>query len=677
MTRLVTEAILSPNSGITMEQNHRSPRNVRFGVFEADLEAGELRKHGLRLKLSEQPFQILAMLVARPGEVVSREVLRERLWPSDTFVDFDHGLNNAVMRLREVLGDSSDHPRFIETLPRRGYRFIAPVEIKNAPSESPAQEAVTAEKKAEVPGMFGKNGPANSEMPMDVAQGPHSRWFSLPRIAMLAVAVLAGSALISGITVHYVKGVNASKGKANRSSSLVVLPLENLSGDKEQDYFADGMTDDLIANLAKIHSLRVISRSTAMAYKGTHKPLPQIATELNVDAVVEGTVMRVGNRVRITAELVQVSTDQHLWADTYESPIGDVLALQNRVSSAIVDEIRINLTKEDKERLAQKPSVSPEAYEDYLKGRYYWNKRSGDGFEKAIGYFEEATRRDPQYALAYAGLADCYGIIGATIYGRLPAAEAAPKAKAAAIRALEIDPSLAAAETSLATAKFNYDWDWGGAAEGFKKAIQLDPSYSTAYQRYSLYLSAMGKFDDSFQQIKKARELEPLSTSINTSIGWRLYLAREYDRAIAQLRDTLEMDPASEWAHLNLGQAYEQKGQFGPAIEELQKALELSHSSPLTLSALAHAEALSGNHAGANKLLTQLEALSKKQYVSPYYIAIVYLGLGKTEAAMDWLEKAYTDHSNGLVFLKVEPELDPLRTNPRFIALQHRLNFPD
>jgi TolB-like protein/DNA-binding winged helix-turn-helix (wHTH) protein/Tfp pilus assembly protein PilF len=657
-----------------MEQNHCSPRNVRFGVFEADLEAGELRKHGLRLKLSEQPFQILAMLVARPGEIVSREVLRERLWPSDTFVDFDHGLNNAVMRLREVLGDSSDHPRFIETLPRRGYRFIAPVELKTAPSVIPTQAAAAIEKNDPVAKAADKNGLGNAVPLQSVAPGQQSRRFSISRIAVLAAAVLAGSALISGITVHY---VNAGKAKANRSSSLVVLPLENLSGDKEQDYFADGMTDDLIANLAKIHSLRVISRSTAMAYKGTHKPLPQIASELNVDAVVEGTVMRVGDRVRITAELVQVSTDQHLWADTYESPIGDVLALQNRVSSAIVDEIRINLTKEDKERLAQKPSVSPEAYEDYLKGRYYWNKRSGDGFEKAIGYFEEATRRDPQYALAYAGLADCYGIIGATIYGSLPASEAAPKAKAAAIRALEIDPTLAEAETSLATAKFNYDWDWAGAAQGFKKSMQLDPAYATAYQRYSLYLSAMGKFDESFEQIRKARELEPLSISINASFGWRLYLAREYDRSIAQLRDTLEMDPAYEWAHLTLGQAYEQKEQFGLAIGELQKAVELSHSSPLTISALAHAEALSGNHPAANKLLTQLEALSKKQYVSPFYVAIVYVGLGKNDVAMNWLEKAYDDRSNGLVFLKVEPELDPLRTNPRFVALQNRLNFPN
>lgn len=374
---------------------------------------------------------------------------------------------------------------------------------------------------------------------------------------------------------------------------------------------------------------------------------------------------------------MQVSTDHHLWADTYESQIGDVLALQNRVSSAIVDEIRINLSKEDKERLAKRPAVSPEAYEDYLKGRYYWNKRSGEGFAKAIGYFEEATHKDQQYALAYAGLADCYGIIGATIYGSVPTAEAAPKAKAAAIRALEIDPSLAEAETSLATAKFNYDWDWAGAAEGFKRAIQLDPSYATAYQRYSLYSIAMGRFDDSLEQIKRARDLDPLSISINSSFGWRLYLARQYDRSISQLRDTLEMDPNYEWAHLVLGQAYEQKGEYGPAIDELRKAVELSHNSPLLVSALAHAYALSGNQAEAQRLLKQLAAQSKKEYVSPYYIATVYVALGRHDVAMDWLEKAFADRSNGLVFLRVEPELDPLRAQPRFIALQQKLNFPN
>jgi TolB-like protein/DNA-binding winged helix-turn-helix (wHTH) protein/Tfp pilus assembly protein PilF len=658
-----------------MQKSVGRSRVIRCGAFEIDLRAFELRKHGLRLKLSEQPFQILAILLEKPGEVVTREEIRARLWPSDTFVDFDHGLNNAVMRLREALGDSSDRPRFVETLPRRGYRFIAPVEEVHLP----VQDALTAAPQATVADIVPPDSLLASPCEAaghNVARGSLSRWLTLPRIALLSAGVLAFAAF-SGLAVHYVRGMESGRINPAHLMSLVVLPLENLSGDKEQDYFADGMTDDLTANLAKIRSLRVISRSTAMAYKGTRKPLSEIARDLHVDAVVEGTVLRAGNRVRITAELVQVSTDQHLWADTYESPMGDVLALQNRVSSAIVDEIRINLSPEDKVRLAKNPSVSPEAYEDYLRGRYYWNKRSGDGFVKAIAYFEQATRKDPQYALAYAGLADCYGIIGATIYGSVPSAEAAPRAKAAAIRALEIDPSLAEAETSLATARFNYDWDWNAAAEGFQRAIRLDPKYATAYQRYSLYSIAMGRFDDSFEQIKKARDLDPLSISINSSLGWRLYLSRQYDRSIAQLQDTLEMDPSYEWAHLILGQAYEQKGAFDLALSELRKAVALSHDSPLMVSALAHAYAISGNPAEAQKLLTQLFAQSRTVYVSPYYLGIVYLALGKNDLAMNWLEKAFADRSNGLVFLKVEPELDPLRTNPRFISLQFKLKFPN
>jgi TolB-like protein/Tfp pilus assembly protein PilF len=457
----------------------------------------------------------------------------------------------------------------------------------------------------------------------------------------------------------------------------VVLPLENLSGDQTQDYFADGMTDELIANLAKIRSLRVISRATAMAYKGTRKPLSEIARELHVDAVVEGTVLREGSRIRITAELVQVSTDHHLWAETYESQIGDVLALQNRVSSAIVNEIRINLTPEDRARLAKNPAIAPEAYENYLKGRFYWNKRSDENLMKAIGYFEQATHQDSNYALAYAGLSDCYAIISATIFGTMPVDEAAPKARDAARRALDIDPALAEAETSLATLKFNYDWDWSGAEEGFQRAIQFNPSYATAYQRYSLYLMAMGRFQDGFQQINKARELDPLSISINFSLGWRLYMARQYDRAIEQLRNTLEMDPSYELPHLVLGQAYEQKGAFALAIPELRKAVDLSHGTPLMVSALAHAYARQGNKDEAEKLLTDLVRYSKKQYVSPYYFAVVYVGLGENEKAMEWLEKAFADRSNGLVFMKVEPELDSLRSNPRFVVLQQRLKLPE
>ena len=651
-------------------------RVVRFGVFEADLKACELRKHGFRLKLAEQPFQVLAMLLERPGETVTREELRDRLWPSDTFVDFDHGLNNAVMRVREVLLDSSDHPRYVETIPRRGYRFVAPVEDVPAPSAVSEKGESERTSSAVLPAPVESNVALVSLDADRPGEQPVSRpWLSAPRIAIAAFITLAGLIAL----VAFFLRANRNSVAVNHlphSTALVVLPLENLSGDKDQDYFADGMTDELIANLAKIRSLHVISRSTAMAYKGTRKPLSEIARELNVDAVVEGTVMRVGNRVRITAELVQVSTDHHLWADTYESQLGDVLALQNRVSSAIVNEIRINLTPEERERLAKAPAVTPEAYENYLKGLYYWNKRSDENLARAITYFERATTLDSRYALGYAGLSDCYAIISAEIFGTMPASEAAPKAKAAAMRALELDPTMAEAQTSLATVKFNYDWDWSGASEGFNRAIGLNPSYATAYQRYSLYLIAMGRVQDSFAQIQKARELDPLSLSINFSLGWRLYMARQYDAAIAQSKDTLEMDPSYELPHLVLGQAYEQKGDYAQAIPELRKAVDLSHGTPLMVSALAHAYGRSGNRPEAEKLLADLRAKSIKEYVSPYYLALVYVGLGRNEQALDLLDQAFADRSTGLVFLKVEPELDQLRSNPRFIALQKKLGFP-
>lgn len=646
-------------------------RILHFGVFEVDLKACELRKHGLRLKLAEQPFQVLSVLLEKPGEIVTREELRNRLWPGDTFVDFDHGLNNAVMRLREVLGDASDSPRFVETIPRRGYKFIAPVA---GPFSAPLSTLELNLKQ-----ILPSCGPSLAEPPVlqEVAAPHATRGRSILNGLgfMTGPIILAVILSIAGL-IYYFRSPNP-KSLHGRSKSLIVLPLENLSGDKDQEYFADGMTDDLIANLAKIRSLRVISHSTAMAYKGTHKPLSQIANELSVDAVVEGTVLRVGNRVRITAELVQVSTDRHLWADTYESQMGDILALQNRVSSAIVNEIRINLTPEEEERLAKNPAISPGAYEDYLKGRYYWNKRSDENLTKAIAYFERATQQDANYALAYAGLSDCYAIISAEIFGTMPAALAAPKSKTAALRALAIDPTLAEAETSLATVKFNSDWDWVGASDGFAKAIQQNPSYATAYQRYSLYLMAMGKAEDSFTQINKARELDPLSISINFSLGWRLYMARQYDRAVQQLQDTLEMDPSYELPHLVLGLSYVQKGNYELAIPELRKAVELSHGTPLMISALANAYGRSGNRAAAEKLLFQLNSDSSKEYVSPYYFALVYAGLGENEKAVDWLEKAFADRSNGLVFMKVEPLLDGLRSNPRFAVLQQKLNFPN
>ncbi len=629
-------------------------RSFRFGLFEADLSGLELRKRGIRLRLPERSFRILAVLLERPGQLITREELYNQLWQDATFVDFDHGLNNAVMQLREALCDSAGNPRYIETLHRRGYRFLAPVEEVLAPAEPPpsvAQEV--AAPVAIAPAKSGKHRKPwliSSALVLIAVS-----LFSIPQVRALVSRLFAGSP---------------------QSMSLVVLPLENLSGELNQDYFADGMTDELIANLAKIRSLRVIARSTAMAYKGTRKSISEIARELKVDAVVEGTVLRVGDRVRITAELVQVSTDRHLWADTYESQMGDILALQNRVSTAIANEIRINVTPEEKQRLEKKPHVRPEAYENYLKGKYFWNRRSAEKLGSAIHYFEEAITEDPQYTLAYAALADCYGIVSATIFGTMSPEEAAPKARKAAMRALELDPASAAAETALATVKFNYDWDWAGADAGFRRAISVDPNYGTAYQRYSLYLTAMGRFDNSFEQINRARQIDPLSLSINFSLGWRLYMARRYDAAITQLRNTLDMDPTYELPHLVLGQAYEQMGNHREAITELRKAAELAHNTPLTVASLARGYALGGNRAEAIKLLGMLIEEAKREYVSPYYVASVYAALGNSKEALAWLERAYLQRANGLVFLKVDPEWDGLRFNPDFVDLERKLRLP-
>jgi TolB-like protein/DNA-binding winged helix-turn-helix (wHTH) protein/Tfp pilus assembly protein PilF len=662
-----------------MKQPETTARLVRFGLYEVDLRTSELRKQGRKIKLQEQPCRILGILLEQRGEVVTREQLRKRLWSDDTFVDFDHSLNTAIMRLREALSDSSDNPRFIETLPRHGYRFIAPIEEvvtpepvrHDSPTPASADDPVT-----EMVMAIPQPAPASaSEPPVATANAAIAKHTPLraSRIALFAVLVAVAALSLWLLNTRFARSSSVNPTAPSANKSVVVLPFENLSGDKDQQYFTDGMTDELIAHLAKIRSLRVISRTSAMGYKGTHKTLSEIARDLNVDAVVEGTVLRSGDRVRITAELVQAASDRHLWADTYESPIGDVLTLQNQVASAIANEIRINLTPEEQSLLAATRPVSAEAYEDYLKGRYYWNKRSEEGLTKAIDYFQLATQKDPSYALAFAGLADCYSIIGSAIVGSVPALEVAPKAKAAAQRALALDQSLAEAHTSLATVRFNYDWDWPGAADGFRHAIDLNPSYATAYQRYSLYLTAMGRTQESLTQMNRARDLDPLSISTNFSLGWRLYMARQYDQAIEQLHNTLDMDPNFALPRMVLGQAYEQKSAYPQAIAELQKAVAVSHDSPPMLGALGHALGASGNRAAAEQVLAKMNELSKKEYVSPFYFALVYAGLGETDQALDSLEKAVKDRSNAVIFIKVDPELDSLRALPRFQSLLHRL----
>ena len=657
-----------------MKGIHTTSKPVRFGFFEIDLQASELRKNGHTIKLQLQPCQILGILLERPGELVTREQLRQRLWPTDTFVDFDHSLNTAVMRLREALGDSPENPRFIQTLPRRGYRFIADVEEAGSSKlqqNTAALSSHLADYQQEAQPVS-ESGTANPPISGTIAPKLARAYWTGNRPALAAVAL----ALLLGLVFYQFNKRSSAKVEPGQIESLVVLPLENLSGDKEQEYFADGMTDELTASLAKIRALRVMSRTSAMAYKGARKPLSQIARELNVDAVVEGTVLRSGNRVRITAELVQASTDRHLWAETYESDLGDVLTLQSRVARAIANEIRITLTPDEQIQLAKTGPVNPEAHEDYLRGRYYWNRRSKEGLTKAIEYFQQAVKKDPGYALPHAGAADCYAVLAATIVGAVPSKDVAPQAKAEALKAIELDDTLAEAYTALATIKFNYDWDWVAAESGFKRALELNPNYATAHQRYSLYLMAMGRTEESVAEITRARDLDPLSPSINFSLGWRLYMARQFDQAIVQLRHTIDIDPDFALAHLALGQAYEQKGLPEQAIGELQKATTLSNNMPLMASGLARAYALAGRKNEAIGVLNQMRSKSKSQYVSPFYTALVYLGMGEKEKAMNSLEQAYRDSSNGLVFLKVDPELDSLRPEPHFQDLLHRIGLP-
>jgi TolB-like protein/DNA-binding winged helix-turn-helix (wHTH) protein/Tfp pilus assembly protein PilF len=648
-------------------------RVVRFGLFEVDLDSKELRKKGLRLKLQDQPLNLLRILLEHPGTLVTRDELHRRLWKPGTFVEFDHSLNTAMMRLREVLGDPSDNPRFIETVPRKGYRFIAPVHD--------AENEELKQKQIRYP-LATPNAPDQTELNVAVAPPQSESTKVLPirliRRVSLSRAIAAGLVVvlfIVAILFLFRRSLGFVAPETQQITSIAVLPMENLSGDSNQDYFADGMTDELIASLARISSLRVVSRTTAMDYKGTHESLEKIAHELHVDAIVEGTVLRSGDRVRITAELVQVSTDRHLWADTYESQLGDILALQNQVAAAIVSQIRIKLTPQDKEALAAARPINPGAFEDYLKGRYYWGKRSQAALDKAIHYFQAATEKDPNYALAYAGLADCYGILGAAIVGTIPTSEVAQKAEAAAKKAVGLDPALAETQTALATVQFNDDWNWKAAEAGFRRAIQLNPNYGTAHQRYSLYLMAMGRTEESLAEMNLARSLDPLSLSMNFSLGWRLYMARRYDEAIAQLLNTIEMDPMYLLAHIVLGQSYEQKGQYSEAIVELQKAASMAPNSPPVLAALGHAYAVAGKRVEALQLLDELKSQSARRYVSPFYLALMYAGLGEHEQALTWLNKSYDDRSNNTIFLNVVPQFDGLRSEPGFQTLRHRIGL--
>jgi TolB-like protein/DNA-binding winged helix-turn-helix (wHTH) protein/Flp pilus assembly protein TadD len=637
-------------------QEVRVRGRVRFGVFEADLRTGELRKHGSKIRLQEQPFLVLALLLERRGETVTRDELRNRLWTADTFVDFDHGLNKAINKIREALGDSPASPRFVETVARRGYRFIADVAVVEA-APADASEASAAEP---VPG-------EGRDVEPVATQGPQHRpaWRSASALAGL---VLALTSLVLLVWLFEFRG-----GVSPAIRSLAVLPLESLSGDTSQEYFADGMTDELIATLGQISALRVISRTSVMPYKRARKPLPEIARELNVDAVVEGTVMRSDGQVRITAQLIDARSDKHLWSETYQGELRDTLALQNRVARAIAGQIQVSVNLQEQATLKTAKTVDPDAYEAYLKGRYFWNKRTADGLKIARDYFERAIARDPNYAQAFSGLADTYALLGDWQYAVMAPLEAFPLAKAAAIKALELDNTLGEAHTSLGFCLDGFDWDFESAEKEFRRGVELNPSYATAHHWYAWHLTLLGRDREAIAEMRTAKNLDPLSLIINADLAELLLIAHLSDESVQQSRKTIEMDSTFALAHNQLGQAYLQQGKPDEAIAELQVATRSSGSSPVCTANLARAYVAAGRRNEAVQLLADLKKPSNPGYSNASEIATIYVALDDRDQAMTWLEQGYGERFNPGVL--VRPGFDPLRSYPRFQDLVHRVGL--
>jgi TolB-like protein/DNA-binding winged helix-turn-helix (wHTH) protein/tetratricopeptide (TPR) repeat protein len=641
---------------------------VRFGVFEADLRLGQLTKAGKRVRLQEQPFRVLAMLLERPGELVTRAELHNELWPQ-TIVDFDHGVNKAVSKIRDALGDSAENPRFVETIPGRGYRFLGDVSpVEDPPAPAPESAAPTQSPTPDAPTPAQAPTPAArapvTESPPPAAQALQAR----PRRVWWASAIVA-ALLVVAIAIILTRSASPP-----RPHSLVVLPFQNLSNDASQEFFADGMTDELITHLGQISALRVISRTSAMSYKATPKSLTDIARELNVEAVVEGSVLRAGDRVRITAQLIRVPADEHIWAHSYEGDIRDTLSLQRDVASAIVQQIGTTLTQPEMRALDASRPVVPEAYEAYLKGRYFWNKRTQDGLNKSIEQFDHAIEMDPTYSPAYSGLADAYALSGDWEYGILSPQQAAAKSQAAASKAVSLDDSSAQAHTSLALSLDLYGWDWDAAEKEYERALQLNPGYATAHQWHAWHLLVTGRTNEGLAELRTAYSLDPLSLIISADLADALCIAHRLDESVKQSQRTLEFDPNFALGHYQLGQAYEQQAQHERAIAEFEKAIAIGGHADSFDANLAYSLAVSGHRQEAKTILANMLARNEQNPSAQSNIALIYVGLGDADQALAWLGKAYESRFNPSILLR--PTFDSLRSDARFQALRRRMGLP-
>jgi len=627
--------------------------------LELDLRAYELRRAGRVLRLERIPMQILLLLVEQKEELVTREQIVDRIWGKGIHLDTDNSINGAIRKIRQVLKDDPERPRFVQTVTGRGYRFIAPVSERNAAKPVAAARAALVEI------------PISSRPARDILGKPRIRW---QRAVLLAGAVV----LIVAVGSYWQR----SRSHARQQTSggrpmLAVLPFENLTGNPEQDYFSDGLTEEMITQLGNLdpEHLGVIARTSVMHYKHSQEPLDQIGRTLGVQYVLEGSVRREADNVRITAQLIQMKDQSHLWAREYDRQLSNVLSLQGEIAQAVANEIRLTLgNRHQATSLVVQPALSPkafEAYDLYLKGRYFWNKRTAEGLQQAIEYFQQAVEADSNYAPAYAGLAESYALMSG--YTGVPPKEFIAKARTAAQRAIQLDEQLPEAHAAKAFIAENYDWDWQTAEKEYQRAIQLDPNYATGHHWYAECLALQGRFTEAFPEIERARQLDPLSLIIAADNGAILYFSRQYDRAIEQFHAVLEMEPNFPRAQM-LIDAYVQKGLYADALAAAE-AWHQRNPTPWTWTLLAYTSGRSGDRAKARLALQQLEQIGQRRPLDSLAFAVAYLGLDDKDKALAWLEKASMQHSSGLTALKVDPIYDPLRSDPRFQALTRRIGL--
>jgi len=662
---------------------------IRFGDdFELNVRVRRLCRSSRVVKLERIPLEILVVLVEHWGETVTREEIVARIWGKDAFLDTDNSIRGAIRKLRQVFKDDAETPRFIQTVTGQGYRFIAPIIAPEQENRADTSSAEPAAAPQAMPKFFSEldnwlqsrgmcierieeDRKRKAEAPVDTEgdRGP------LTQIVGRRL-ILGGVALVTLLAVAYIAtGHRPTNATAPKIKSLAVLPMKNLSGDSSQQYLADGITEALIGRLAAIHDLRVVSRTSVMRFKETQLSVPEIAKALDVDVIVEGSVIREGNRIRVHAQLIRGATDEHFWSESYDRELGDVLALESNVAQAIAGKVEVTLTGQEHSRLVAARHISPEVYESYLKGQFALRKSNNlSDLEETISYFDEAIRQDPAFALAYVGLADAYNELGLVFIGGSPA-QTRPKVVSAARKALELDPELAEAHVQLADV-YQKEWRWSEAEVEYKWALRLRPNDAAAHVGFARWLLAEGRTEEAMEWSKRARELDPLAVT-GTDLAWILFSARRYDEAIRELRATLAVRPDDALALWFLGFSFVGEGKPQDAIPPLERAVSISHGSPGVIGVLARAYGHAGRRSEALRLIDELNRRRQKGYVPAAPFVQAYVGLADYDEAFAWFERAFQEKSNILQWIKVEPFPDAMRSDPRFADLLHRVGLDE